>query len=64
MPCTVTTGRSIPCKTAFGGIKTIYFADFGGLTAVTFTDGKVSGFTGTGSYTNFTIVGGIITAAS
>tara|TARA_R100001369_G_scaffold92174_2_gene135834 strand:+ start:413 stop:940 length:528 start_codon:yes stop_codon:yes gene_type:complete len=46
MPCTITTGRALPCKTAFGGIKTIYFADFGGLTAVTFTDGKVSAFTG------------------
>jgi len=46
MACTVTTGRSLPCKSAFGGIKTIYFADFGGLTGVTFTDGKVSAFTG------------------
>ena len=46
MPCIVTTGRKIPCKSAFGGIKTIYFADFGGLTALAFTDGKVSSITG------------------
>ena len=46
MACTVSTGRSLPCKSAFGGIKTIYFADFGGLTGLTFTDGKVSAFTG------------------
>jgi hypothetical protein len=46
MACTVSTGRSLPCKSAFGGIKTIYFADFGGLDGLTFTDGKVSAFTG------------------
>ncbi len=46
MACTVSTGRSLPCKSAFGGIKTIYFADFGGLTGVSFTDGKVSSLTG------------------
>jgi len=46
MACTVSTGRSLPCKSAFGGIKTIYFADFGGLTGLTFTDGKVSALTG------------------
>ena len=35
MACTLTTGRKVPCKSAFGGIKTVYFADFGDLTAVT-----------------------------
>jgi|TARA_R110002167_G_scaffold106627_6_gene273340 hypothetical protein len=35
MACLLTTGRGIPCKSAFGGIKTIWFADFGGLTGVT-----------------------------
>ena len=35
MACTLTTGRKVPCKSAFGGIKTVYFADFGELTAVT-----------------------------
>tara|TARA_R110000737_G_scaffold35032_3_gene53866 strand:- start:131 stop:673 length:543 start_codon:yes stop_codon:yes gene_type:complete len=34
MACTLTTGRKVPCKSAFGGIKTVYFADFGSLTAV------------------------------
>tara|TARA_R110000787_G_scaffold282154_1_gene393847 strand:+ start:391 stop:921 length:531 start_codon:yes stop_codon:yes gene_type:complete len=47
MACTVTTGRKLPCKSAFGGIKTIYFADFGGLTAVTLTAGVVTALTGT-----------------
>ena len=49
MACLLTTGRSIPCKSAFGGIKTIWFADFGGLTGVTVdaTTKKVTAFTGT-----------------
>ena len=29
MACTLTTGRKLPCKSAFGGIKKVYFADFG-----------------------------------
>tara|TARA_R100000935_G_C2819202_1_gene158864 strand:- start:844 stop:1377 length:534 start_codon:yes stop_codon:yes gene_type:complete len=35
MSCTITTGRKIPCKSAFGGIKRVYFADFGGIGSVT-----------------------------
>lgn len=34
MACTLTTGRKVPCKSAFGGIKTVLFADYGALTAV------------------------------
>tara|TARA_R110000796_G_scaffold109909_2_gene221328 strand:+ start:163 stop:693 length:531 start_codon:yes stop_codon:yes gene_type:complete len=34
MACLLTTGRKIPCKSAFGGIKTVYFADFGSLSAI------------------------------
>ena len=29
MACTLTTGRKLPCKSAFGGIKRVYFADYG-----------------------------------
>jgi hypothetical protein len=35
MACTLTTGRKIPCKSAFGGIKSVYFANFGTITGVT-----------------------------
>jgi len=35
MACALTTGRKVPCKSAFGGIKTVLFADYGDLTAVT-----------------------------
>tara|TARA_R100001460_G_scaffold33416_2_gene65387 strand:+ start:472 stop:999 length:528 start_codon:yes stop_codon:yes gene_type:complete len=48
MACALTTGRSLPCKSAFGGIKKVYFGDFGGLTAVTLgADGEVTTITGT-----------------
>ena len=35
MSCLLTTGRKIPCKSAFGGIKRVYFADYGDITSVT-----------------------------
>ena len=35
MACTLTTGRQLPCKSAFGGIKRVYFADYGGIASVT-----------------------------
>ena len=31
MACTLTTGRKLPCKSAFGGIKKVLFADFGDI---------------------------------
>jgi len=34
MACTLTTGRKLPCKSAFGGIKTVLFADFGTIASV------------------------------
>jgi len=35
MSCLLTTGRKLPCKSAFGGIKKVYFADFGDISAIT-----------------------------
>ena len=34
MACLLTTGRKIPCKSAFGGIKSVLFADFGTIASV------------------------------
>ena len=34
MACALTTGRKVPCKSAFGGIKTVYFADFGTIESI------------------------------
>ena len=48
MACALTTGRSLPCKSAFGGIKKVYFGDFGGISSVTLgADGEVTTITGT-----------------
>jgi hypothetical protein len=35
MACLLTTGRKIPCKSGFGGIKTVYFADYGTIASIT-----------------------------
>jgi len=35
MACVLTTGRKVPCKSAFGGIKTVLFANFGTINSVT-----------------------------
>jgi len=35
MSCSITIGRKIPCKSAFGGIKKVYFSDYGGIASVT-----------------------------
>lgn len=34
MACVLTTGRKVPCKSAFGGIKTVLFANFGTIQSV------------------------------
>ena len=44
MACLLTTGRKIPCKSAFGGIKTVYMADFP-VVATVEADKTVSAFT-------------------
>lgn len=41
MACTLSLGRKEPCKDVVGGIRAVYFADFGTLGAITYslTDG-------------------------
>ena len=34
MACLLTTGRKLPCKSAFGGIKTILFGDYGTIASI------------------------------
>ncbi len=48
MACTLNKGRLLPCKSAFGGIKTVWFGDFGGITGLTQgADGEVTTIVGT-----------------
>ena len=35
MSCLLSTGRKLPCKSAFGGIKKVFFANFGEIDGVT-----------------------------
>ena len=43
MACALTTGRKVPCKKGFGGIKTVYMADFP-ITATVDADQTISAF--------------------
>jgi len=35
MACTLTAGRALPCKKSVGGLKAVYFTDFGTLGVIT-----------------------------
>lgn len=43
----MSTGRKLACKDAVGGIKAVYFADYGTLGNATITAGIVTAFSGT-----------------
>ena len=54
MACNLTLGRKEPCKDVIGGLKNIYFVDFGGLGTVTLTNDEITNLTGdSGSLTAF-----------
>ena len=57
MACILTKGRGLPCKSGVGGLKAIYFVDFGGLGALTASGGEVSGFGGSPTLMKFDIKG-------
>ena len=58
MACTLTKGRNLPCKTGFGGVKKVYFADFGTLGTVTIdADGTISAFSGTPAFFQYEVKG-------
>ena len=57
MACTLTTGRKVPCKSAVGGLKTVYFADYGTLGAATIVGGEVTALAGSPALFQFDIKG-------
>jgi len=57
MACTLTTGRKLPCKSAFGGIKKVLFADFGAIGDITVGATKEATFTGTPTWFEFDVKG-------
>jgi hypothetical protein len=47
MACDLTQGRKEPCKDVVGGLKAVYFTDFGDYGTVTQTDDEITDMTGT-----------------
>mgnify|MGYP001033239760 FL=1 len=47
MACDLTKGRVLPCRDSVGGIKEVYFVDFGDLGTVTLTSDEVTDMSGT-----------------
>ena len=47
MACNLTKGRKEPCKDVVGGLRAVYFTDFGGFGTVTQTDDEITDMDGT-----------------
>jgi len=47
MACDLTKGRKEPCKDVVGGLKAVYFVDFGDLGTVTKTNDEITDLSGT-----------------
>ena len=54
MSCTLTLGRKEPCKDVVGGLKNVYFVDFGDLGTVTLTNDEITNITGLNQDGNLT----------
>ena len=54
MACDLTLGRKEPCKDVVGGIKNVYFVDFGDLGTVTLTNDEITNITGLNQDGNLT----------
>ena len=53
MACTLTKGRELPCKSGVGGFKSITFADFGTLGALTIANEMITVFGGSPTFMKF-----------
>ena len=42
MSCQLTTGRIVPCRNKSGGLKKVFFADFGTLGEITESAGLIT----------------------
>lgn len=53
MACDISTGRIVPCKDAVGGLKSVYFINYGDITGVTYETSPntdvIDAFTGAGA---------------
>ena len=58
MACNLTKGRLEPCKDVVGGLKSVYFTDFGDLGTVTKVDDEVTDLSGTFVAYKYALKGG------
>lgn len=58
MACSLIKGRKEPCKDVVGGLKAVYFTDFGDLGTVTQTDDEITDLTGTFTAYKYELKGG------
>jgi len=57
MACLLTSGRSLPCKSSVGGLKAVYFADYGTLGDAPIVGGEITSFSGTPDFFKYDIKG-------
>lgn len=57
MACLLTKGRALPCKSGVGGLKSVYFVDYGTLGAITITSNEITAIAGTPTVMKFDIKG-------
>jgi hypothetical protein len=57
MACNLTGGRKKPCKDAVGGIKKVYFVDFGGFGTITTSNDEITDMDGTFSFHQYDVKG-------
>jgi len=57
MACLLTNGRTLGCKNSVGGLKNVYFCDFGTLGATTIVAGEITAISGTPDFFKYEIKG-------
>jgi len=57
MACSLTSGRKVPCKSAVGGIKNIFFTDYDNLGETTIVAGEITEFSSTPGWYKFEVKG-------
>ena len=58
MACNLSTGRALSCNDSVGGIKSVYFAEYGTMGTLGVTAGEVTTFGGTPDFYEFEVRGG------
>jgi hypothetical protein len=57
MACLLTKGRALPCKSGVGGLKSVYFVDYGTLGTITIASNEITAVAGTPTVYQFDIKG-------